>query len=240
MKKLEIPNGGMPFTGDDLLWMQNGLTEAVEAIIETLVTPKGHVVLSGCELTIDSSNIVISEGWLVINRKPCYCPELTIPGTNISSHELYINDLYDPQGNDVFADSVSRDTYLAPVVAFRDATQIGSEDRMLLSDLEESRIDLRPELSEVTIVDDDSATILTLRQGRMVTINGTLDGTQSTTGGIIATTPFKPKNNVFIPLLNNVGVRTNNRILVTTSGQIRLFGEALGSESAVFQATYYV
>lgn len=104
MKQLIIENGGMPFTGDDLVYLQGGLLEGLQAAITPFLRDN-KAILSGVEY----DGVNLSAGWVVIDNEILFYEGEAI--SDISNYELSITELYDPAGTDVFADGVSRDTY---------------------------------------------------------------------------------------------------------------------------------
>lgn len=170
MKELEIPSGGMPFTGDDLLWMQGGLKEAVEASV-TPFTIGGKIILSGCGTSVVSGSTVIAPGYVVLNNRVCYFEGKTVAGTNLAIHEFYMKEEYDPAGNDVFADSVSRDTYKKVSVDVRAFTAV-EPTTLRLSEIEAYRINL-PKAESFTYTRDAGATTIKFtRYGPFINIQG--------------------------------------------------------------------
>jgi hypothetical protein len=172
MKVLEIPSGGMPFTGDDLLWIQDGIKEAVEASV-TPFTIEGKIILTGCTTSVVSGSTVIAPGYVVLDGRICHFPGKTVAGTNLAIHEFYMKEEYDPAGNDVFADSVSRDTYKKVSVDVRSFTAV-EPTTLRLSEIEAYRIKL-PKTETFTYTRDGGATTLRFtRYGPFVNINGNL------------------------------------------------------------------
>lgn len=170
MKELEIPSGGMPFTGDDLLWMQTGIKEAVEAAV-TPFTIGGKIILSGCGTSVVSGSTVIAPGYIVLNNRICHFPGKTVAGTNLAIHEFYMKEEYDPAGNDVFADSVSRDTYKKVSADVRSYTSEGPSI-IKLSEIDLYRINL-PKTDSFTYTRDGGATTIKFtRYGPFINISG--------------------------------------------------------------------
>lgn len=112
MDRILIPNGGMPFTGDDLLWIQNGLRAGMFGFGRHFGAGQS-VVISGVNVTISGTDIVYTEGYVIIDDEILYVPAGTAvdaaPEPDKLSIELDVT--YDAAGTDVFADLVSRDTY---------------------------------------------------------------------------------------------------------------------------------
>lgn len=170
MRTLEIPAGGMPFTGDDLMWMQGGLVDAINALCQPyLIDGKG--VIAGMQLSIVSGSIVIAPGWIFINNDLLQFLGATIAGEDLSAHELYAAANYDPAGNDVFADSISRDTYFTTTAKHRAYTSPGAQ-KVRLSDLNIYRVNLRLINYKYNIASQSNTLLMISRFGNVVTLQG--------------------------------------------------------------------
>lgn len=170
MKTLEIPAGGMPFTGDDLMWMQEGLVGAIKALCQPyLIDGKG--IIAGMQLSIVSGSIVIAPGWIFMNNELLQFNGATIAGEDLTAHELYAFGEYDPAGNDVFADSIARDTYSVTTAKHRAYTSPGDQ-KVRLSDLNNYRINLRLASKRVVIYETATSKIILKRTGNVVNIVG--------------------------------------------------------------------
>jgi len=172
MKSLEIPAGGMPFTGDDLLWMQAGLTEGIKALCQPYLVD-GKAIIAGMGMRIVSGSIVIDPGWIFINNELLSFAGATIAGEDLTAHELYSAGDYDPAGNDVFADSISRDTYFNTTAKHRAYTSPGAQ-KIRLSDLDKYRISLRSLVYKYTIYETLDSKLVVSRAGNVVSLNGWL------------------------------------------------------------------
>lgn len=125
MKRLEIPAGGMPFEGDDLLWMDGGYVDAIKAVANMLlVSVQGYKdvgIIDGCDVSVSGGVITVDPGWLVLDSKILYFAGWSGSGDPYD-YELYYNPIYDPAGSDVFADSITRDTYRLDRASVRPST----------------------------------------------------------------------------------------------------------------------
>lgn len=102
----------MPLEGDDFRWEQDAIRDALKGILHYYALPtSGHLILSGCAIGFASGNASITEGYVCINFEVCYVPAHTVPVSSLANSSLKIVETYDPTGLEVFADSVSRDTY---------------------------------------------------------------------------------------------------------------------------------
>lgn len=112
MNRLLIPNGGMPFEGDDLLWMQNGIREGIANIL-TAMYGNEDIIVSGVSLNQNGTDIHYTEGYVVIDGELLYLPAGTASGVAQEPERAYIvpDISYDMDGADVFADGQTKDTY---------------------------------------------------------------------------------------------------------------------------------
>lgn len=112
MNKLLIPNGGMPLEGDDFRWEQSAVRDAFKGMLHYFASPyNGNIVLSGCQISLVSGNAVVTEGYVCINYEVCYVAAQSVAVSGLATSSLKIVETYDASGLEVFADSVSRDTY---------------------------------------------------------------------------------------------------------------------------------
>lgn len=113
MNRLLTPNGGMPLHGDDLQWIQDSVIESLEAIVFPYSNANsGNIIISGCEVILSGGNLNVSEGFAMIGGEVCYCPaQALVVGSTLANVSLKVEETYNPAGNDVFADAISRDTY---------------------------------------------------------------------------------------------------------------------------------
>lgn len=177
MKTLEIPSGGMPFTGDDLLWMQQGLIEAVIGVGANFLEPGAERgILSGCEVVVNGDVTYVGAGWLVLDSIICYFEGWNGNG-DIGDYELYYEPSYDPAGHDVFADNVSRDTYKLNFAKVRSRTVVADnfpgiinlsildEIRTNIKDVKLTRIYFTATKSKVYLIRQNDNLILSLSIG---------------------------------------------------------------------------
>ena len=110
MNKLIIPPGGMPFTGDDLLYLQNNLRDGFANYLSNL-TGRSDLILSNLNLEINGQDYSWDDCYVLINGEVLFLPEGTAVDALQKKLAITIDISYDPAGNDVFADQVSKDTY---------------------------------------------------------------------------------------------------------------------------------
>lgn len=241
MKTLQIPNGGMPFTGDDLLWMQDGLKEAVEAAVSPFLV-EGKCILSGCAIRIESGNIVIDPGYIVIGGRILRFGGKIIPGINLANHEFYIKYEWDPAGNDVFADSVSRDTY-QKVSADTRAFTVENGTTIRLSSAEGLRLSLRQSNYKRLMFEGTNTKIWISRFGPVVTINGLLGPETPINTGIYTIPVDERPSDLFrtIPVRSWLGDKSGTVNIL--NGVISYIGDPIntyGFQFASFALTYHL
>lgn len=112
MDRILIPNGGMPFTGDDLLWIQNGLRGGVAGFGRHFGNGQS-VVISGVQVSIVGFDFTYTEGYVIIDDEILYLPAGTAVGgaPDPDRVSIELDSTFDPTGLDVFGDLVARDTY---------------------------------------------------------------------------------------------------------------------------------
>lgn len=122
MNRLVIPNGGMPLEGDDFKFFQDAYAEAFTGVfkeisdrVPTTAHPNtfGNFIISGCIITdIGGGNSSISDGFVFIDGEILYAPAVASISTASLPNVAYrLHSYYDPAGNEVFQDTVTRDTY---------------------------------------------------------------------------------------------------------------------------------
>lgn len=115
MNRLLTPNGGMPLHGDDLQFIQDAYKECFGGIVSAFSNASGNLILSGMEITVLNNTLSLTAGFVSIGNDIYYFPNqaLTPVSTFSPLDDVYIvlDVAYDPDGNDEFADLVSRDTH---------------------------------------------------------------------------------------------------------------------------------
>ncbi|HMN90466.1 MAG TPA: hypothetical protein PKD70_06235 [Saprospiraceae bacterium] len=113
MNQLIIPDGGMPLEGDDIRWMYQGLLDALKggALYPFALQHSGNFIIAGCEISFTGGNASVTEGFVMLNYEICYCPAHTVAVTSLAASSLKVLETYDASGAEVFADSITRDTY---------------------------------------------------------------------------------------------------------------------------------
>lgn len=112
MDKLHIPSGGMPFEGDDLDYINAGIVDAMRANYFHFGQPySGNFIISGCAISFAAGFASVTAGYVMLDWEICYCPAQTVGVTSLAASSLKLGISYDSAGTEVFADSVSRETY---------------------------------------------------------------------------------------------------------------------------------
>lgn len=112
MNKLDIKLGGHPLTGDDLLFLQSSLAEAINGLAKSLYGD--FCIISGCELTLSGGGptytVAWTAGWIFLNGELCKIDAGTHnnwDGTN----RFEIVETYDPAGSIVYESLATEDVY---------------------------------------------------------------------------------------------------------------------------------
>lgn len=237
MKKLHIVVGGMPFTGRDLLFMQDALREAVHGVANAFAT-SSNAVLSQKPLSIAGNQITWLGCWVLIAGDLRYCPQQIVNG-NPEDYAIYKkDDEYDPAGQDVFEDGLTKETYL-----IQDAEILpigtGTGDYIKLSDVHT----FTPRFTTTgahTIVETPENRLKLYREGNQVTIQGFV------TDGLSYTIPeqFRPIDDIRIPGHHQIafGQDVQSHILLTVdpSGSLIIGGDIPAGSKGWFTGTYFV
>lgn len=105
-------NGGLPFVLDDLRWIESGNIEALKALITPYLAPgQTQLILSGCEVTEDSGDLVVSEGYIYIDGEIYHCPVSSVLDEGLDHQFFSVEVLIDPAGDKVFQTTNTFSTY---------------------------------------------------------------------------------------------------------------------------------
>lgn len=112
MKKLiTTNNGGFKLYNNDFRWMESGINDSLQAIVNSFVPADTVCILNGCERTTDGTHVFISEGFISNNGEVFRVPShsiLIVPGVEIWTTET----VYNPEGLKTFdGTGLSHDTY---------------------------------------------------------------------------------------------------------------------------------
>ena len=238
MKRLIIPPGGMPFEGDDLKYIQDSFFEGFKFLLQAISPDTDEIsfILKGVELNNDGTTITLTPGIVVINYEMLEFPGASFPASDIDSKAIVIDESYDPAGNEIFADNVSKDTYFIRKAKL--GTSTGAREEIALSDshqfvyLGEKMMKL-PHLSvnhRLTLEDYVSGELFAFRQGNIVILQGKLSSsTGGFYGGIVSILPesLRPLRSILslIPInsFDNTALEKHGKIQITESGHIHLW-----------------
>lgn len=119
----------MPLEGDDFNWIYSGLLEAFKggALYPFALQHSGNFIIAGCDISFNAGNATISEGFVMLNYEICYCPAQTVAVTSLAASSLKIAETYDANGAEVFADTITRDTYAIRRAIISDGLNSGVE-----------------------------------------------------------------------------------------------------------------
>lgn len=214
MRRLEIPAGGMPFERQDLLWMQTGLTEKIEALAKPFLLDD-CAILSGLE--IDDNTL--TAGTCIIDGKFYSFPNDNSVSGDLSQLALFANpnDEFDPAGSDIFADNVTRDTYRVLRAELLPATFNGGKS-IKLSEIDKYRF--RGSRSEKVKIYENGEDILeVVKAGHVAQITGFVK-LSDPSNPITCTCPFRPLHPTLAPLLFASNDRA--KIIIDTNGFVAI------------------
>lgn len=232
MNKLIFPNGGAPLHGDDFLFVDAAAREALKGVVYPLAFPySGNCILRGCEISFAAGSASITEGFALIGWEVVYVPAHSASVASLAASSLKLSLTYDPAGNDVFADSIARDTYEIRRGLITDGLSGGNE--IVLSS--------PARIFDETIITSfsnswavsGSSTVKVRKFGDSVQFTGAL--TSGTTNLLAFVIPegFRPANTRIFPITNNaIGeflqcavYADGNVILFTDGGEMSYVGK---------------
>ncbi len=112
MKELEIPNGGMPFQGGDLMYLQTALREAILGVAKGLSSKDRFILSNKSIYASNAANHIISGSWIYMNLELLYFPTKELPlSADLNAYGIFKKVSYDPAGADIFNDGLTKDTY---------------------------------------------------------------------------------------------------------------------------------
>lgn len=237
MNKLEIPAGGMPFEGEDLLYMQKALSDAIHGVAASFAT-SSNAVLSQKPMSIAGNQITWLGCWVYIAGDLRFCAQQIVNG-NPEDFAIYKKaDEYDPAGQDVFKDGLTKDTYLIQEAEIL-ALGAGTGDYIKLSDVHT----LTPRFTTTgahTIVETPENRLKLYREGNQVTIQGFVTDGQSYT----IPEQFRPTDDLQIAGHHQkaFGQSDQNHISLTIdpSGSLIVGGSIPSGSKGWFTGTYFV
>jgi len=116
MNKILTTNytGGFPLTNNDLEWLQNNITNEISYVLEGLNNSNDWILRdmydNGID-TITSGLYVHDEGPSSINKNKIFSIDSPITYTNINRVWIVSDYTFDPNGNKLFKDGVSHNTW---------------------------------------------------------------------------------------------------------------------------------
>ena len=238
MKRLIIPPGGMPFEGDDLKYIQDSFFQGFKFLLQAISPDPDEIsfILQGVELNNDGTTITLTPGIVVINYEMLEFPGASFPASDIDSKAIVIDESYDPAGNEIFADNVSKDTYFIRKAKL--GTSTGVREEITLTDSHQfvylgEKIMKLPHLSgryQLNTEDYVSGELIAYKQANIVILQGKLSSsTGSFNGEIIPTLPdhLRPAHQILslIPIdgFDNNTFEKHGIIQITKSGYVGLW-----------------
>lgn len=113
MNKLIIPNGGMPLHGDDFRFIDNAAREAISGVFDAFEgDSRGDFIISGFGYELTGNVLTVESGYVYIDNEVLFFPGQVLNGVNNPNNvEIQLEVTYDPNGLDVFANSIAQNTY---------------------------------------------------------------------------------------------------------------------------------
>jgi hypothetical protein len=103
--------GRMPIFLNDFRFMDGIYRNAFASVMKTLGAD--NIILYGCGLTNNGNGTyTVAAGAVVVNSEIHLCLAHTFACTNINEAYFVVTETFDPEGNRLYGDNVSRDTYL--------------------------------------------------------------------------------------------------------------------------------
>jgi hypothetical protein len=237
MNKLLIPNGGMPFEGDDLLWMQDAFRTGFGLLADFFTTASafndGSCILKGVNLSAGSGNITYSPGTMFIAGELCSLAGGVAVGAQGNETQWWIEleSFADPAGTQIFADAVAKDTYQVRRAKVTNSATIPSEGAMQFALLDSYKV--INTFVPTTLLNGLTAEALNpvsvRKNHRYITFTGSMtsDGTTAS-GSEIFTLPlyYRPAANKTF-LSHTVDSGSNARLILITvnaiDGKVRIY-----------------
>jgi hypothetical protein len=98
--------GGFNLKMDDFRWIENGLIEALKGIVSPFVDENNIYILSGCELSITTNDITLTEGFVYWDGEIYYVPVQQQANLNKKFKYLQVDETFDPSGWRQFKDGI--------------------------------------------------------------------------------------------------------------------------------------
>lgn len=223
MNRLAHPDGGMPFQGEDIDWMQDAMLEGIKGISYPFVKKySGNCILSGCDISYSGGSATITEGYVMIDFEVCYCAAQTVAVTSLAASSLKVSSSYDPEGLEVFADNVSRDTYEVRIAVISDGLNSGAEIILENPPRIYAEYDLTPYLQGNWVA--QTTDIVAIRLGNQIQFKGSVYLGDTNTPVFTLPTFLRPSQNAYYIL---PGVEFSVSSIITK----------VGSDGSVFPVT---
>lgn len=250
MRRLNMPDGGMPFECDDLRWMQDGYLEAIIALSKGLglSSPGLFFIIYGCEITDGGSTWDLSAGVCVFDGEVCQVAAQTL--TKDTSKYFYLGKVEqnDSTGQEVFLDSSTNETYKNTVGVFTANTVIPLDTGTVLvntAGVVVEKKDLRylhmlygkgeeyqiPLSSYSGNYDVAAIPFKVKKRGNMIEYGGSFANTTDTsvsTSQLMLTLPlgYRPPGPILIPI---EGTSAVSYIEIRSNGEVYLRGDLGGA-----------
>lgn len=226
----------MPLEGDDFRWEQDAIRDALKGILHYYALPtSGHLILSGCAISFASGTASITEGYVCINFEVCYVPAHSASVASLAASSLKIVETYDASGLEVFADSVSRDTYAIRRALISDGLAGSNEialaspprlETVLASSLQIVGEQITAFQSGFSAQSGNELSIT--RRGGIVILEGGFDTTQTGTGwgnvhAFTIPAGYRPAGRRSFFVVDDMTTDSSIRMDINSNGEVRIF-----------------
>lgn len=233
MKSLNVKDGGMPFKGGSLMWLQEGLREGILAAVTPFLKDDRAVIANENPLNISPTLLIWESTWVVLEGELLYVPFQQISSGNESLYGIFKKELYnDPSGQFLYEDGLTKDSYDVSEGEIL-LLSAGSGEHIPLSDLD-AYLPKFLTHQKHTLLDEPGKQLEASIQGNIVTIQGVVDSSFSATLPVI----YRPSYDIRVN-----GYATgeyNAAVTVRSTGQV--VNEQLPSDSdpVYYNVTYFV
>jgi hypothetical protein len=214
----------MPFEGDDLLWMQDGIRGGIANIL-TAMYGNNDIIVTGVSINQNGTDLDYTEGYVVINGELLHLPAGTASGVAQEPERAYIvpDISYDMDGADVFADGQTKDTYEIRKAKLGDPLASPPAGAIDFSNIDERRYHEVYEVPDSLMQGAWVRTLEIVKIGKMVSMRGYIQGGQINTDFIAGIpTRFRPPDRSHFVVTTNSGDNADEvlfRVVLYTDGR---------------------
>lgn len=226
MNRLLFTNGGMPLHGDDLQYQFDALCNAAVGIAKGFRIAN-RCVFWGCAVTLTTSSVSITEGWVLQGSSLFYVPTQTITGTAMKLQDVYLIRSEILNNPTLMEDGQTENIYKTVTGVIEHLPNQFQQYGFALDVIDDYRLEnlLVSEMTGSLTLQNGfnvafGSGVDLVKSGRLVTLNGSLTGTVVQGGDVIAILPvgFRPVRDTYF--LCRTGVSTFVEIRLAANGNI--------------------